>query len=103
MPVPHEDLTDEINALLNDEGKIDATKTNGRFSSSEQPSSEELGRRGQTDAEQCARWRRALNHSDVEQQTLAQRTGVRPRTVHYHAHGQCQHEVDEPPLGGDQR
>lgn len=94
MSIPHEDLTAEIGALLNGEGRIDA-RTNTNVA-------ENLGDSldVKVSAEMCRRWRRRVRHLDHRRDHIAEGADIdiTACAVGDHVAGDCGHEVDEPPV-----
>ena len=100
MSIEHETTAEEIAALLNDDGSIDATRANGRFASD---STESTSAESGVTVEQCKRWRRSIHRPSVTLTALAKRADVNVTTVRYHVRDACSHDVDGPRVKGDQR
>lgn len=102
MSAPHEDLTEEIGALFDEDGEINGTRANGRFASTSSESTDDDDEPTVT-VGQCERWRRNIQRSSVTLTSLAESAGVDVTTVRYHVRDGCIHDVDAPRVTGDQR
>ena len=98
MAMEHETAPEEVAALFDDEGNINAMQAIGRFASdsSESTSTESTNTESGVTRGQCARWRRSIRHPSVTLTSLGKRAGVEPSTVRYHIRDGCTHRVDEP-------
>ena len=96
----HETTSEEITALFDGAGNINATRANGRFASD---STESTSAESGVTVEQCKRWRRSIHRPSVTLTALAKRADVNVTTVRYHVRDACSHDVDGPRVKGDQR
>ena len=80
----------DVSQLVGDDGTIDARRLN-------------VGREQKIDAETCATLRRRCRENHARVTHLADEYNVCHTTIASHVRGECRHEHDVAPVGGDSR